>query len=169
MTLHSGFGFVPPSSTLTSAGMTHKDFSPLCFCPIPTHCSNLTHNPFPPLSCGLLIDTWIFFIDRLLLTAIELVYTCLCSSSLQNTSFYPVDFVILWGRFHCKSVICLSFHCSQDGRFCTNETHNPWAPTPQNVMCGGRSVWEVLEAHPDFKASGCVLTQTHSWGCFFIH
>ncbi|XP_076035110.1 calcium-activated chloride channel regulator 4-like [Oratosquilla oratoria] len=38
--------------------------------------------------------------------------------------------------------------------FCTgsdgDRPHDPTAPTLHNVVCGGRSVWEVLEEHPDF-------------------
>nr|XP_027238600.1 uncharacterized protein LOC113829602 [Penaeus vannamei] len=46
-----------------------------------------------------------------------------------------------------------------DGHFCTRNTHNPWAPTPQNVHCGRRSVWEVLETHDDFtQTSGSHAT-----------
>jgi calcium-activated chloride channel regulator 4 len=40
--------------------------------------------------------------------------------------------------------------------FCDNDAnddltlHNAEAPTQQNLLCQGRSVWEVLRAHPDF-------------------
>lgn len=35
--------------------------------------------------------------------------------------------------------------------FCNASTHDPSAPTKHNQLCGGRSVWEVLETHPDFS------------------
>ncbi|KAG7168523.1 Calcium-activated chloride channel regulator 4A-like 1, partial [Homarus americanus] len=40
-----------------------------------------------------------------------------------------------------------------DGNFCDSETHDPWAPTPQNLQCGRRSVWEMLNKHPDFRST----------------
>ncbi|XP_071548015.1 LOW QUALITY PROTEIN: calcium-activated chloride channel regulator 1-like [Panulirus ornatus] len=38
-----------------------------------------------------------------------------------------------------------------EGNFCDETTHHPWAPTPQNLLCGRRSVWELLRTHPDFE------------------
>jgi hypothetical protein len=36
-------------------------------------------------------------------------------------------------------------------KFCNEETHNRDAPTRQNVLCSGRSIWEVITRHPDFQ------------------
>lgn len=41
-----------------------------------------------------------------------------------------------------------------DGHFCNRSSHNPWAPTPQNIHCGRRSVWEIIESHDDFLKTG---------------
>ena len=35
--------------------------------------------------------------------------------------------------------------------FCNSSTHDRAAPTKHNLLCGERSVWEVLETHEDFR------------------
>ncbi|CAL4155598.1 unnamed protein product, partial [Meganyctiphanes norvegica] len=34
--------------------------------------------------------------------------------------------------------------------FCDDFTHDPDSPTPHNLLCGGKSVWEIIAIHPDF-------------------
>ncbi|XP_071542308.1 uncharacterized protein [Panulirus ornatus] len=34
--------------------------------------------------------------------------------------------------------------------FCDDSSHNADAPTPHNLLCGARSVWHVMNQHPDF-------------------
>ncbi|RWS30887.1 calcium-activated chloride channel regulator 1-like protein [Leptotrombidium deliense] len=36
-------------------------------------------------------------------------------------------------------------------RFCNRKTHNSEAPNKQNLLCEGKSVWEVLEKHSDLR------------------
>lgn len=38
------------------------------------------------------------------------------------------------------------------GKFCDALTHNRNAPTPQNLLCGSRSVMEVIRFHPDHES-----------------
>ncbi|XP_063867475.1 calcium-activated chloride channel regulator 2-like [Scylla paramamosain] len=48
----------------------------------------------------------------------------------------------------------LSFpHLPQVTKFCNSRTHNKEAPTKQNALCGGRSAWEVMKEHEDFRDS----------------
>ncbi|XP_042230471.1 calcium-activated chloride channel regulator 1-like isoform X2 [Homarus americanus] len=35
--------------------------------------------------------------------------------------------------------------------FCDNNTHNSFAPNTHNLQCDGRSVWDVISQHQDFK------------------
>lgn len=34
---------------------------------------------------------------------------------------------------------------------CDEGSHDRWAPTRHNLICGGKSVWEVMRASPDFQ------------------
>ncbi|XP_042859413.1 calcium-activated chloride channel regulator 1-like [Penaeus japonicus] len=47
------------------------------------------------------------------------------------------------------SVMFIS-HLNSVTRVCTAETHDKLAPTRQNRLCHGASVWEVMEQHVDF-------------------
>ncbi|XP_076042659.1 calcium-activated chloride channel regulator 1-like [Oratosquilla oratoria] len=35
--------------------------------------------------------------------------------------------------------------------FCNKQTHDPKSPTKHNVLCQGRSAWEVMQRHSDFS------------------
>lgn len=35
-------------------------------------------------------------------------------------------------------------------KFCDASSHDRYAPTKQNALCGRRSVMEVINGHPDF-------------------
>ncbi|KAK7075474.1 hypothetical protein SK128_020792, partial [Halocaridina rubra] len=35
--------------------------------------------------------------------------------------------------------------------FCDNSNHDPDAPTPHNLICCAKSVWDVMRHHPDFS------------------
>ncbi|CAG0886062.1 unnamed protein product [Cyprideis torosa] len=35
--------------------------------------------------------------------------------------------------------------------FCNQSTHNRLAPTKHNLLCDGRSTWEVIQSHPDLN------------------
>ncbi|CAL4109394.1 unnamed protein product, partial [Meganyctiphanes norvegica] len=35
--------------------------------------------------------------------------------------------------------------------FCDKASHDPESPTPQNLLCEGRSSWEIMQEHPDFS------------------
>ncbi|XP_043193528.1 calcium-activated chloride channel regulator 4A-like [Amphibalanus amphitrite] len=39
----------------------------------------------------------------------------------------------------------------QPGHLCNSSTHDRAAPTRHNLLCGERSVWEVMEQHEDFR------------------
>ena len=39
----------------------------------------------------------------------------------------------------------------QPGRLCNSSTHDRAAPTRHNLLCGERSVWEVMQEHEDFR------------------
>ena len=55
----------------------------------------------------------------------------------------------------------LSLSC-QVWTFCDNDTnniptlHNDEAPSIHNELCNGRSAWEVMRDHEDFKDGQCV-------------
>nr|XP_053652004.1 calcium-activated chloride channel regulator 1-like [Cherax quadricarinatus] len=53
--------------------------------------------------------------------------------------------------------------------FCDNEElpHNPYAPNAHNMQCDGRSVWEVITQHQDFK-DGVVLCLVGYLVCLYI-
>ncbi|KAG7160017.1 Calcium-activated chloride channel regulator 1-like 8, partial [Homarus americanus] len=44
-------------------------------------------------------------------------------------------------------------HVDQVTRLCTKDSHNRLAPTRHNRLCGGESVWEVINRHHDFAGT----------------
>jgi len=45
-------------------------------------------------------------------------------------------------------------------RFCDASSHDRLAPTKQNLLCGRRSIMEVIDAHPDFAEADSVANTT---------
>lgn len=41
--------------------------------------------------------------------------------------------------------------------------HDPFAPHKQNIVCGGRSAWEVMREHMDFKSKSCSRNFMNEW------
>lgn len=78
----------------------------------------------------------------------------------ENCQFYPeVEEVVLADEENSEkhgktSVMYLPALDSADG-FCDDQSedrkHNPFAPNKQNLMCQGRSTWDVVSNHEDFK------------------
>lgn len=48
---------------------------------------------------------------------------------------------------------CFSTFFLQMSGFCDATTHDPDSPTPHNLLCEAKSVWEVMRRHPDFSSA----------------
>ncbi|XP_042226295.1 uncharacterized protein LOC121869167 [Homarus americanus] len=46
--------------------------------------------------------------------------------------------------------------------FCDSDTHDEDAPTPHNLLCGARSVWDVMNQHRDFAKPSPHQTTPHT-------
>ncbi|CAG0921672.1 unnamed protein product [Notodromas monacha] len=86
-----------------------------------------------------------------------------CSGGGDNCVFRPLDVA---ANQRVKSSVMNANQLQSVDQFCDAETHDRTAPTKQNVLCGGKSTWEVIKAHPDFQGVTPVVGQTHKTPVF---
>ncbi|XP_076032605.1 calcium-activated chloride channel regulator 1-like [Oratosquilla oratoria] len=64
-----------------------------------------------------------------------------------NCIFFPAN------NSHVRGSLMNMHFLSSVNSFCDDDEvgHNPWAPNRQNIMCQRKSVWTVIQEHPDFR------------------
>ncbi|XP_066987727.1 calcium-activated chloride channel regulator 1-like isoform X1 [Macrobrachium rosenbergii] len=71
-----------------------------------------------------------------------------CDPVQPGCSFSPDPYT----NSHLESSLLAMSELPSVRKFCNDKTHNRVAPTKHNALCGGRSVWEIMQQTEDFIA-----------------
>lgn len=73
------------------------------------------------------------------------------SNRIRFFFFRTCDSINTTNLAHPEAKTSLMFStAAQVTKFCDASSHDRYAPTKQNALCGRRSIMEVINTHPDF-------------------